>query len=146
MWKFGLFFIFTQICLIFGIMWATKNVALPVLPSDFLCNSFVEGETKETYCVLRRFLHTLFLKNEEKTSEQKYREIFSYQLVAHMPKLRQISAKNKKRPKIRHKAVMPPALQLSYRRVTPAMRHICSPAPVNVGLQDTKYRIAQHNI
>ena len=107
MWKFGLFFIFAQICLIFGIMWATKDVALPVLPSDFLCNPFVEGETKETYCVLRRFLHTLFLKNEEKTSEQKYREIFSYQFVAQMPKLRQISAKNKNGPKFDIKRLCP---------------------------------------
>ena len=40
----------------------------------------------------------LFLENEEKTSE-KYREMFSYQFVAHMPKVRQICAKIKNCPK-----------------------------------------------
>ena len=36
------------------------------------------------------FLHTLFLEKDEKSSEKKYREMFSYQFVAHMLKIRQI--------------------------------------------------------
>ena len=66
-----------------------KNVKFP---SGFLCNSFVKGETKEACLLfLQRFLQTLYLENEEKTSEKKkLAEMFSYQFVAHIPKIRQI--------------------------------------------------------
>ena len=46
-----------------------KNVAFP---SGFLCNSLLK-EKQKNYCVLSHFLHTLFLKNQEKTSETKNR-------------------------------------------------------------------------
>ena len=54
-----------------------KNVQF----TSFLCCSFVEGETKETFCFdkrtllfLKRFSHTLFLENEEKSSGKKNTE------------------------------------------------------------------------
>ena len=53
--------------------------------SRFLAAFFVEGETKEIFCVLLRFLYRLFLENEKKTSGKKYRDVYSYQFVAHMP-------------------------------------------------------------
>ena len=46
--------------------------------------------TKEPFFFLQCFLQMLFLKNEEKTSLKKYRAMFSYPFVAHMPKIRQI--------------------------------------------------------
>ena len=36
------------------------------------------------------FLNMLFLEKEEKTSTKKYREMFSYQFLAHIPKIREI--------------------------------------------------------
>ena len=56
--------------------------------------SFVSPSTKELQIKkATSFLHThcaLYLENEEKTNKKKYREMFSYQFVAHMPKIRQI--------------------------------------------------------
>ena len=63
--------------------------------SSFLCRSLLRGKQKKPF-VSPRFLHTLFLENEEKTSKKKNinnnnnKEMFSYPFVAHMPKIRQI--------------------------------------------------------
>ena len=57
------------------------------------------------------FLHTLFLENEEQTSEKKYRAMF----VDYPHAKIETNPGKKKWPKIRHKAVMHPALQLLHR-------------------------------
>ena len=89
-------FILHWFSLRFRVITYAKNVKFT---SCFLCCSFVKGETKEAFCFDKRtllflqcFLHTLFLENEQKTSEKKYREMFSYPFVAHL-------SKNKKSPK-----------------------------------------------
>ena len=68
----------------------TKTIKFP---RDYLWNSSVEGESnKEAFCFPGQcFLHTLFLENKEKKKQQKkkYREMFSYQFVAHIPNIRQ---------------------------------------------------------
>ena len=56
----------------------------------FFCFYLNKRTAKKAASKPKRFLHTLFLENKEKTSENKYREMFSYQFVAHMPKIRQI--------------------------------------------------------
>ena len=46
-----------------------KNVAFP---SGFLCNSLLKEKQRTLLCSIK-FLHTLFLENEEKTNETKNR-------------------------------------------------------------------------
>ena len=56
----------------------------------FSCFSLNKRTAKKAASKLNVFyIYMLFVKNEEKTSGKK-REVFSYQFVAHMPKIRQI--------------------------------------------------------
>ena len=53
------------------------------------------GETKGFFCFSRNknltfFAYVMFWKRRENQRKKKYREMFSYQFVAHMPKIRQI--------------------------------------------------------
>ena len=50
-----------------------KNVAFP---SSFLCKLFVEGETKELYCVLSNFCIRYFSKMKRKPMKQKIDKCF----------------------------------------------------------------------
>ena len=66
-----------------------------------VCKNLIEHNTVLLFLLEQRvakkaarkrnvFLHTLFLKKKEKTSEEKDKIMFSYQSVAHIPKIRQI--------------------------------------------------------
>ena len=53
-------------------------------------NKKLQKELRRKLGNLMFFAHMYFLGKEEKTSDNKYREMFSFQFVAHMPKIRQI--------------------------------------------------------
>ena len=77
--------------------------------------SFVEGKTKEAFCFYNVFWIGYILKTKRKPAEKKNREMFSHQFVAHVPKVGKSEQKKKQQqqqPKIRHRLLMPPALQL----------------------------------
>ena len=88
-------------------------------PSSFLYSSFVKRETKEAFCFSNVFFVRYILKMKRKLAK-KYRETFnSYQFVGHMPKIRGIWAKKKKKkdqPKIRHRLDMPRPFKWSVRQ------------------------------
>ena len=54
-----------------------KNVAFP---SGLFCNYFVEGETKELYCVLSNFCIRYFSKMKRKPVKQKIDKCFPIDL------------------------------------------------------------------
>ena len=49
-----------------------------------------EEQKKPFVSVYNIFLHTLCFENKKKTNKKKCREMFFYQFVAHMQKIRQI--------------------------------------------------------
>ena len=58
--------------------------------NGFFCFSLIKRTATKATSKLNTFFSHLFLTNEEKTSEKKFREMFPYQFVAHMPKITQI--------------------------------------------------------
>ena len=62
-------FFFNGFLFFFGVIMYAKSVTSP---SGFLCNSLLRRNKRTLLCSIK-FLHTLFLENEVKTSETKNR-------------------------------------------------------------------------
>ena len=92
-----IFFLWFSLC--FREITYAKNVKFT---SSYLCCSFVERKTTEPFCFSNIFCIRYFLKTKRK-SAKKYREMFSYPFVAHMPKLGKSEQKLKKQPKFQHR-------------------------------------------
>ena len=104
--NFGLFFIFAQICLIIG-MRATNLIgkhfsvflfhwfSLRFREITFLVTFFavllLREKQKNPFVSITFFAYVISQKRKEnQQKKKKYREMFCYQFVAYMPKIRQI--------------------------------------------------------